>query len=308
MQKMNTATVDLNLMRVFLAIWETHSLTLAADRLALSQPAVSHCLRRLRDVFQDPLFVRTAEGMQPTGAAMRLHGPIDRALDLIYGAMQRHAGFDAASATRRFRISMSDMSAFYFLPPLLAAFRDSAPGIGIDIVPVPLANVEAGMRSGEIDLAMGYVPGLSADCLSQTLFEDEYVCMVRAGHPQARRALTRESVGRLQYVQTDSGATGHGLTEKWLGQMDIQRNIVLKLPHFIAAPEIVRSTDLALIFPRSIAERFNRGRAYKLLALPFVLPPIEVKLHLHQRFAADAGIAWLRAVIADMFGSPARPV
>jgi DNA-binding transcriptional LysR family regulator len=302
MMEMNTGTVDLNLMRVFLAIWETHSLTLAADRLALSQPAVSHCLRRLRDVFQDPLFVRTADGMQPTGAAVRLHGPIDRALDLLYGAMQRHAGFDAATSTRRFRISMSDMSAFYFLPPLLAAFQDGAPGIGLEIVPVPLNNVESGMRSGDIDLAIGYVPGLSSECLSQTLFNDQYVCMVRSGHPLARRALTRERLIGLRYVVTDSGATGHGQTEQWLGQMDIRRNIVLHLPHFIAAPEIVRSTDLAVIFPRSIAERFNRTRGYKLLPLPFDLPPIEVKLHLHQRFAADAGLAWLRTSIADMFG------
>ena len=303
MQKMNTGTVDLNLMRVFLAIWETRSLTLAADRLALSQPAVSHGLRRLRDAFEDPLFVRTADGMQPTEAAMRLHGPIDRALDLLYGAMQRHAGFDAATSTRRFRISMSDMSAFYFLPPLLAVFQESAPGIAIEIVPIPLANVESGMRSGEIDLALGYVPGLSSDCQSQTLFHDEYVCMLRSGHPEGKRALTRDALGRLRYVVTDSGATGHGLTEKWLGQLEIQRNVVLKLPHFIAAPEIVRSTDLALMFPRSIAERFNRGRAYRLLPLPFDLPPIEVKLHVHQRFAADAGIAGLRAAIAEMFGA-----
>jgi DNA-binding transcriptional LysR family regulator len=262
MTEMNTGTIDLNLMRVFLAIWETHSLTLAADRLALSQPAVSHCLRRLRDVFHDPLFVRTSEGMQPTAAAVNLHGPIDRGLNLIYGAMQRHAGFDAATSTRRFRISMSDMSAFYFLPPLLAAFQDAAPGVRLEIVPVPLNSVEGGMRSGDIDLAIGYVPGLSGECISQTLFQDQFVCMLRAGHPLARRALTRERVSALRYVFTDSGATGHGLTEKWLERMDIQRNIVLQLPHFIAAPEIVRSTDLAVIFPRSIAERFNRARQF----------------------------------------------
>ena len=110
MQQMNTATADLNLLKVFLAIWETGSLTLAADRLALSQPAVSHCLRRLRDQFNDPLFVRTAEGMKPTAAAIHLHGPFDRALAMIHEAMQQYAGFDAASATRRFRVSMSDMA------------------------------------------------------------------------------------------------------------------------------------------------------------------------------------------------------
>jgi DNA-binding transcriptional LysR family regulator len=301
MSEMNFGTVDLNLLRVFLAIWETNSLTVAADRLALSQPAVSHCLRRLRDLFQDPLFVRTAEGMQPTGAAVRLHAPIDRALDLINGALQQHGGFDAASATRRFRVAMSDMSEFYFLPPLLAAFQDSAPGIGLDIVQVPLNNVESGMRSGDIDLVIGYMPGLSSDCMSQTLFRDTHVCMVRSSHSLARRALTTERLSELRYVFASSNATGHSLIEKWFSEMNIKRNIVLHLPHFMVAPEIVRSTDLAVIFPRSIAERFNRGRAYRILPLPFALPPIEVKLHWHQRFAGDAGISWLRETIANMF-------
>lgn len=303
MLEINTGTVDLNLMRVFLAIWETHSLTLAAERLSLTQPAVSHCLRRLRDVFHDPLFVRTADGMQPTAAAAQLHGPIDRALGLIYGALQRHGGFDAATSSRRFRVSMSDMSAFYFLPPLLAALERDAPGVSLEVAPIPLGTIESGMRSGDVDLAIGYVPGLSQDCLSRTLFEDRYVCMVRAGHPEAARALTLERLGRLRYIVTDSSATGHGETEKWMRRMEIRRSIVLQLPHFTAAPEIVRHTDLAVIFPRSIAERFNRHRGYRLLALPFDLPPIEVRLHQHGRFAADAGLAWLCGVLLDMFGA-----
>jgi DNA-binding transcriptional LysR family regulator len=303
MLEMNTATVDLNLMRVFLAVWETHSLTLAADRLALSQPAVSHGLKRLRDVFHDPLFVRTAEGMQPTAAAVQLHGPIDRALGLIYGAMQRHAGFDPLTSPRRFRISMSDMSAFYFLPPLLEELQTTAPGVRFEIVPVPLASVESGLRAGDIDLALGYVPGLSADCLSVSLLHDDYVCMIRAAHPLGRRALTRERLAALRFVFADSSATGHGVAEKWLEESGMQRNVVLHLPHFTAAPEIVRNTDLAVIFPRSIAERFNRARQYRLLSLPFELPRIDVRLHQHQRFAADAGIAWLRATLTTMFGT-----
>ena len=155
MLEMNTGTVDLNLMRVFLAIWETHSLTLAADRLALSQPAVSHCLKRLRDVFQDPLFVRTAEGRQPTGAAVRRHEPIDRALDLIYGAMQRHAGYDPATSTRRFRISMSE-SGF-----------DLVPGEH-PIVPIMLGDAALAARFADAMLAQGvYVIGFSYPVVPQ---------------------------------------------------------------------------------------------------------------------------------------------
>jgi DNA-binding transcriptional LysR family regulator len=302
MQQMNTATADLNLLKVFLAIWDTGSLTLAADRLALSQPAVSHCLRRLREQFHDPLFVRTADGMKPTAAAIRLHGPFDRALGMINEAMQHYAGFDAASATRRFRISMSDMAEYFFLPPLLSSLRDTAPGIGLEIVQVPLLSVEAGMRSGEIDLAIGYVPGLSAECASHTLFNDEHVCMVRAGHPLAGHTPLPQLLKELKYVFASSNATGHGLIDQWFGEFDIRHNIALHSPHFIVVPEVVRGTDLAVIFPRSIAERFNQSGGYQLLPLPSVLPPIEVKLHWHQRFASDAGLIWLRDTLLCMFG------
>jgi DNA-binding transcriptional LysR family regulator len=304
MLEMNVGTVDLNLLRVFLAIWETHSLTIAGDRLALTQPAVSHSLRRLRELFDDPVFVRTPEGMQPTAAAIRLHGPIDQALGMISLALQQHAGFDAGTAVRTFRISMSDMSEFYFLPPLLADLQDRAPGIRFDVVQAPLNVLESGMRSGEIDLAIGYVPGLSQDCASQSLFQDQHVCMVRAGHPMIKRTITTEVFGQLRYIFANSNATGHRLIEQWLAALDIKRNIVLHLPHFTVAPEIVRSTDLAVIFPRSIAERFNRSRTYKLLQLPFVFPAIEVRLHWHQRFAGDAGISWLRTTLVDMFSRP----
>ena len=179
--------------------------------------------------------------------------------------------------------------------------RDSAPGISLEVVQVPLQSVEAGMRSGEIDLAIGYVPGLSADCVSETLFLDEHVCMVRAGHPLAATEPVAQLLKKLKFVFASSNATGHGMIDKWFGELDIRRNIVLHSPHFIVVPEVVRSTDLAVIFPRSIAERFNQAGGYQLLQLPFALPPIEVKLHWHQRFTCDAGMVWLRDMLVRMF-------
>lgn len=301
MLEMNIAKVDLNLLKVFIAIWEVNSLTVAADRLALTQPAVSHCLRRLRELFDDPLFVRTAGGMQPTAAAMRLHGPIDRALTLITGALQQHTAFEPGSSTRRFRLSMSDMSEFFFLPPLLAAHQGSAAGIRYEVVQVPLPLVEGALRAGEIDLALGYLPGLSGECQAQPLFEDEHVCMVRAGHAAAQQALTLQGVRALDYVCASSRATGHSQIEDRLLALGIDRHIALRLPHFTVVPEIVRSTDLAVIMPRSIAERYNHGGAYELLALPFALPPIDIQLYSHQRFEQDAGIGWLRSTMVAMF-------
>ncbi|MFM0183364.1 LysR family transcriptional regulator [Paraburkholderia aspalathi] len=307
MNKPNLGIADLNLLRVFLAIWDLRSLTAAGDRLGLTQPAVSHALRRLRNLFEDPLFVRTPNGMVPTDAAFRLYPPLAQAFAIINNAMQQLAKFDPATAQRVFRVSMSDMSEFYFLPPLIALLDREARGIRIDVANIPVESVSAAMRAGEIGLALGYVPGLDAGCVSQTLFLDEHVCVVRAGHPLRKAKPSREDLSALRYVYASTNATGHRMVEQWLDEFKLKRDVVLRLPHFVVAPEIVMNTDLAVIFPRSIARRFNRGKAFRVLSLPFALPPIEIQVHSHTQFTADAGIAWLRETIHAMFHQLAQP-
>ncbi|AOI89542.1 LysR family transcriptional regulator [Burkholderia pseudomultivorans] len=302
MTKLNLGLADLNLLRVFLAIWDLRSLTAAGDRLELTQPAVSHALRRLRTLFDDPLFVRTPTGMVPTDAAHRLYPPLAQALSIINEAVQQLARFDPATAQRVFRISMSDMSEFFFLPPLVALLDREARGIRIEAVNVPVQSVSAAMRSGEIDLALGYVPGLDAGCVSRTLFVDEHVCVVRANHPLGKSRPTREDLAALRYVYASTNATGHRMVEQWLDELNLKRDVVVRLPHFVVAPEIVMNTDLAVIFPKSIARRFNRGKAFRILPLPFKLPPIEIQIHSHTQFASDPGVAWLRQTISTLFG------
>ncbi|MBC8741239.1 LysR family transcriptional regulator [Paraburkholderia sp. UCT31] len=306
MNKLNPGIADLNLLRVFLAIWDLRSLTAAGDRLGLTQPAVSHALRRLRTLFEDPLFSRTPNGMVPTDAAYRLYPPLAQAFAIINEAVQQLAKFEPSTARRVFRMSMSDMSEFYFLPPLAALLDREARGIRIEVANVPVESVSAAMRAGEVDLALGYVPGLDAGCVSRTLFVDEHVCVVRAGHPLRKTRPSREDLSALRYVYASTNATGHRMVEQWLDELNLKREVVLRLPHFVVAPEIVMNTDLAVIFPKSIAKRFNRGKAFRILPLPFPLPPIEIQVHCHSQFAADPGIAWLRETIHTMFHQPAR--
>lgn len=292
---------DLNLLRVFLAIWDLRGLTAAGERLSLTQPAVSHALRRLRTLFEDPLFVRTPGGMVPTAAAHRLYPPLAQAFSIINEAVQQLAKFDPATARRAFRISMSDMAEFFFLPPLVSLLEREARGIRIEVANIPVEAVSAAMRAGEIDLALGYVPGLDAECVSQTLFVDEYVCMVRADHPLSKSRPTQEDLATLRYVYASTNGTGHRMVEQWLLELGFERDVVVRLPHFVVAPEIVTNTDLAVIFPSSIARRFNRGKALHILPLPFTLPPIEIRIHSHKQFAGDPGVAWLRETIHMMF-------
>ncbi len=304
MSQPNLAGVDLNLLRVFLAIWDLRSLTAAGERLALTQSAVSHALRRLRTLFDDPLFARTPNGMVPTDAAFRLYTPLAQAFAMINEAVQQLANFEPSTAQRVFRISMSDMSEFYFLPPLLAKLDRETRGIRIEVTNLPVESVSVAMRAGEIDLALGYVPGLDGNCTTQTLFVDEHVCVVRAGHPLRKTKPTREDLMGLRYIYASTNATGHRMVEQWLDELNFKRSVVLRLPHFVVAPEIVMNTDLAVIFPKSIAQRFNRGKAFRILPLPFTLPPIVIQVHSHTQFASDPGIAWLRETIYGMFRRP----
>ena len=301
MTKSSPGVTDLNLLRVFMAIWDLRSLTAAGDRLGLTQSAVSHALRRLRTLFDDPLFVRTPTGMVPTDAALRLYPPLAQAFGIINIAVQQLAKFDPVTAQRVFRVSMSDMSEFYFLPPLLAMLDRTAHGVRIEITNFPVESVSAAMRSGKIDLALGYVPGLDPGCISKTLFVDEHVCIVRAGHPLRKLKPTKEDLAALRYVYASTNATGHRMVEQWLEDLNLKRDVVLRLPHFVVAPEIVANTDLAVIFPKSIALRFNKNKAFRILPLPFSLPSIEIQVHSHQQFSADLGIVWLRDAIYDMF-------
>lgn len=296
---------DLKLLHVFLVISELQSLTAAGERLGLTQPAISHALRRLRMLLDDPLFVRTPSGMAPTDAARRLGAPLTEAFGIISQALQQFARFEPSTASRVFRVSMSDMAESHFLPPLLARLAVAAPGIGLEVSAVPVQELGAAMRAGAIDLALGFIPDLGAcGCVSQTLFEDEHVCMVRAGHPLRDRAPTPQQLAQLRYVVADSNSTGHHLALRKLQALHFTPRVAVRLPHFMVATQIVQQTDLAMLFPRSVAKSLNRGRAFRVFPLPFPLTRFEVQLHWHPRFSTDPGLSWLRALILESFHRP----
>ncbi|EJL81853.1 transcriptional regulator [Herbaspirillum sp. CF444] len=299
MNKINTETMDLNLIRVFLAIWDTKSLTDAGERLCLTQSAVSHALKRLRAEFDDPLFVRDGNSMVPTSSATQLQAPLRQAIGIINNAVMEYTAFDPMRTNRVFRIAMSDVSEYYYLPQLLAELERTAPLVQLEVVRLDIHSVGASLYTGDVDLAVGYLPGLKSECVNKPLLTDTFVCLVRAGHPLADRALTRANFTDLRYIYVGTEATGHQMVEHWLDESGILRKTALRLGHFTMAPEIVRQTDLAVIYPRSIAERVNRLQEFVLLELPFETPSIEVKVHTHLHFASDMGIQWLSRMLAE---------
>lgn len=295
--------VDLNLLKVFCAIWDHRSLTEAAVSLGLTQPAVSHALRRLRDCLDDPLFVRSENRMLPTDVAIRLHTPIDEALTLIRRALQDVSDFDPRASERTFRVAMSDGAEIYVLQRLTRVLSQIAPSVRIHVVPLEPDSSVGAMRSGEIDVSIGHISDLDDDCDSVDAFNDKLICMVRRGHRLAQSKLTRENFSKLQFFHARMTSPVHQLVERWLVDSDARSQISVR-GHFSLAPGIVRESDLAAIFPEAMAHNLPNIDDFCLCELPFELPQIEVKVHIHRRFSRDMGILWLRGMIVETLSNP----
>jgi len=294
--------LDLNLLRVFFAIWDLRSLTAAGERLGLTQPAISHALRRLRERFGDPLFVRVANRMLPTDAAVRLHEPLDQAFELLNRTLQSGIVFDPRMTERTFRVAMSDIAEVYLLPRLITELSRISPFVRVHIVPLVPESLVSSMRSGEIDLAIGAISASDKDLISIDIVKDRYICLVRANHPIAKSRLTRSSFSKLRFFFARTTSTVYQLAEQWLADEAARPQIAVR-GHFTTAPEIVRHSDLAAIFPRMLALDLHRAKDFRLLDLPFELPPMEVKVHSHARFANDTGIKWMCQTTAAILTS-----
>ena len=302
----NPNRLDLNLLRVFDAILETRSVTIAASTLGLTQSAVSNQLARLRDAFDDPLFVRTTEGMVPTPRALAMAGPIRKSLIAIRLCLEEQLGFDPATSERTFKIFMSDVGQLIFLPRLLERIARLAPRVNIHTVQVPPSRMrDMALESGDVDLAAGYFENFEGSFRQQLLFEERYVGMVRRGHPTIREALSLETfLGTPQLVYQPTGG-GHGLQESAVDQAlavaDLSRRVAVRAAHAMGVTSIVANTDLLVIVPSRLAAAYRELADVSILALPVEIPKFQVKQHWHERFHHDPGNCWLRGLVADLF-------
>lgn len=298
---MNVRDLDLNLLRVFDAVLAGRGVTVAAARLGLTQPAVSNALARLRAAFGDALFVRAAGGMEPTPFARELAEPLRQALALLESALAHGPGFDPATSRRGFRFYMSDLGQIEFLPPLVERLRRDAPGVRLEAVGLEPETVGAALAAGSLDLAMGFLPGLGPPVQRRALFRDPYVCLVRAGHPFARRLTRRRFLAASHAVVAYRG--GHRVVEEVLESAGLGPRIVLRVPHFTVVPMVLERTDLVLTLPARVARVFERGGHFRSLPPPLPIPPAEVAVHWHERFHADPGNRWLREQLIDLFAA-----
>ncbi len=297
---MNVRDADLNLLRVFDAVLRGGGVTPAAATLGLTQPAVSNALARLRKLFGDALFVRTAAGMEATPFARELAEPVRQALALLESALAHGPGFDPASATRAFRFYMSDVGQVEFLPPLVERVQRAAPAVRLEAVALDVDDIGAALAAGGLDLAIGFLPGLGPPVRRRSLFRDPYVCLMRAGHPAA--SLTKKKFLEASHALVTYRG-GHRVIEEALERAGAARHIALRVPHFTVVPMVLERTDLILTLPARVAAVFERRATLKSLALPIAIPPAEVAVHWHERFEGDPGNRWLREQVIDLFSS-----
>ena len=298
---MNVSDLDLNLLLVFDAIATEGSVTVAGERVGLSQPAMSNALSRLRQLFDDPLFVRTPRGMRPTPFAQQLAQPVREALHLIKGALQQHAGFNAQTSTDTFRFSMSDIGEMVFLPGLLERVKRDAPGVKIEVVRIPIKDVHAALEAGELDLAIGFLPGLVAGMRQQALFREHYACMLRADHPLIGSKISAKQFRAASHVLVSYAGTGHQVIEETFVREGLSARIAARVPHFLVVPMILARTELIVTVPSRVAAIFAQTGNFKVLPLPLAMPSFEVQLHWHQRFHQDPANRWLRGVMVDLY-------
>ena len=294
---MHTRPLDLNLLQTFHAVHATGNVSRAAERLGVSQPTVSHALRRLRELHGDPLFVRTQGGMAPTAKAQRLAKAVEHALTTLEVALRETETYDPARSDRTFRLHLTDIGETIFLPPLAAALAREAPRVRVAAYQLDDAAILPALESGRIDLALGYLPAL-AGTQRQRLLSEHYVVVMRAAHPGARRAPTRAALASLSYALVRS----HPATGRALQALSLADRVRLELPHFMVLPRILAETDLAAIMPSRLAAAFNELGEYAIWRPRVGLPRFDVSVHWYRRFEHEPGNRWLRERIVALFG------
>jgi DNA-binding transcriptional LysR family regulator len=298
--------LDLNLLRVLVAIHEKRSVSAAAIQLERSQPSVSSALAKLRAFFADPLFVRSGNTMQPTPRAIEIMGPVREVLSRIGMEIVAAPSFDPARSQQPIVLALSDVGEVVFLPAILQELRRTAPATSLRSVSLPAEDVASGLEAGTIDLALGYFPNLKQhNFFLQTLFSDSFTCLIRADHPVRSARLSQKQFLQLDHAVVRAESRTEEVIERFLARKRLQRRITLTTPHFASVPPIVEQSDLVVTVPVPLARYFSTVSArLRVVRPPFDPPRIDLKQIWHRKFHHDARNRWLRNLMCGLFQKP----
>jgi len=308
---MNINSIDLNLFLVFQAIYATRSVTRAGDRLGMTQSAVSNALKRMRERFNDVLFVRSVDGMVPTPVAERLIGPIEEGIACLVQAVDQGRTFDAETSSRTFRIAVNDIGQLVMMPELLSVARSLAPGVRFETVDVSMAEARQRMLHGQIDIALGSWELMGPSFYQQRLFDETFVVLVsRASALGARESILLDEYLAAEHIAYRPQGTTDSQLQQTLdraGALD-RRQVVLTAAHSLGLSSIVATSGLLLTAPARLARAMVASRTdLHAVAAPFAIMPFEIRQQWHERFHQDSGNRWLRELIFGLFHERSRP-
>ena len=296
---MNLSDKDLNLFVVFDVIYTERNLTKSGEVLGITQPAVSNALSRLRENFNDELFVRTSKGMMPTPVAENMVNDIRQALDLIRNSISESESFNPKTANATFRISIGDTSEYRLLPQLIKNISNLAPGVDVESYLTPRTETPKELAAGNIDFAIDPPIHSDPNLRNKKIYQDDYVLVVNKKHPIAKKKkISLEDYLNLSHIHISKRASGLGHVDTTLNRLGLTRRIALKAQHFLVAPYIIDQSNLAMTTIKS----FSRGRELKVFQLPFKINPLVLHLYWHVNKDMDPANKWMRELILKTYG------
>lgn len=291
---------DLNLLPIFVALMQERSVTRAAERLGMTQPALSNALSRLRTTFQDQLFIRERYGIQPTTVAVELAPVIAEALARLDDAVLGQQEFDPATAERLLTVAPNGYVELVLVPSLVARLRVVAPGITLRLIPYNNDLAETGVVSGTTALVLGRVIDPPDSLVVQHLLDEGFACVVRAGHPDISSSITRDEFERLRHVNVvPPGRMRAGLFQA-LARQQLRREVAISVTNFFAVAEMVAVTDYCATLPVLVCRRLAHDPRLKVLPPPVDLGTFPVEIAWHVRYRHDPAHRWLRSLIGEV--------
>lgn len=302
--------MDLNLFKVFDAVYRANSLTEAAKDLHITQPAVSNALARLREHFDDPLFVRRGRSIAPTPLADSIAGDISNSLITLQESLHRGQEFNPSTSKRQFVISMGDPTEFIALPELISQLQLQAPGIRLQSQRLVRDQLSRQLISGEVSMAVDIPQSLDSSIQQQFLFKDQLCVLMRKDHPLSTQTLTLKHYLNAGHISVSGRSRGTVLEDTTLNRKGLNRDIIFRGQSYYSASHIIARSDLLLALPRHLALRFQQFLPLHIAALPLRMPALEMMMYWHRSATNDTAHEWLRSCIQKIIaqhGDEAQP-
>ncbi len=305
---MELRELDLNLLVVFNELLVERRVSRAADKLGVSQPAVSNSLAKLRRLFDDELFLRTTKGMEPTPFAEQLAESVGDALAMIHSGINQRTEFEPSTAARAFTIGVTDIGEIYFMPPLIARLRSEAPRVTLSTVRNTASTLRDDLESGKVDLAIGLLPQLQAGFFQRRLFSQGYVCLMRRGHQLDKKRISLSEFSAAEHLVVVSAGTGHGKVDELLQRSGVDRTVRLTVPHYVSVGSILQASDLISTVPERLADRLVGPYGLVKVPHPARLPDVAINVFWHAKYHRSPANQWLRGVLFELFadGAPVK--